>query len=388
MAGQKRRAHPWRLSDAQRAQIEALIAAGTKRAQVAEAVGCTERTVSRWLVRTGGLRSRVRPRSQLRLGLAERESISVGIARGQSLSQIAREIGRAVSTVSREVAGNGGRARYRAVAADRRASLRARRPKPAKLVANPQLRAAVEAGLRARWSPEQIAARLVVDYPDDASMRVSHETIYQSLFVQSRGALRRELTAQLRTKRTHRRPRARARGGSLREMVPIRERPAEIEDRAVPGHWEGDLLVGKQGHSAIATLVERQTRFVMLVRLEQGRTAGSVRDALAHQITRLPQAMIRSITWDQGKEMAEHARFTVDTGISVYFCDPSSPWQRGTNENTNGLLRQYFPKGTDLTAFTQHDLDHVADELNGRPRQTLGWMKPSEALHGLIAMTA
>ncbi len=329
MAGRKRRSHPWRLSDRQRAEIELRIAAGETQAEAAKAVGCTERTVFRWLARTGGMRSRERHRCAFRLSLAEREAISVGVARGQSFTQIAAEIGRAVSTVSREVAGNGGRSRYRAVAADRRALVKARRPKPAKLAANAQLRAVVEAGLRVRWSPEQIAARLVIDHPDDPTMRVSHETIYQSLFVQSRGALRRELAQHLRTKRTHRRARGTGkRGGGLREMVPIRERPAEVEDRAVPGHWEGDLLVGKQGRSAIATLVERQTRFTMLVRLEQGRTAEAVRDGLGDQITRLPQAMIRSITWDQGKEMAEHARFTIDTGVVVYHPARPRPGRR------------------------------------------------------------
>jgi IS30 family transposase len=246
----------------------------------------------------------------------------------------------------------------------------------------------VEAGLRLLWSPEQIQARLVVDYPDDLEMRISHETIYQSLFVQSRGALRRELTACLRTRRVHRRPQGKLQGGHIKEMVMITKRPAQATDRAVPGHWEGDLILGKAGRSAIATLVERTTRFTMLICLDKGRTAESVRNALTEHIKHLPDALFRTLTWDQGKEMAQHARFTIDSGIAVYFCDPHSPWQRGTNENTNGLLRQYFPKGTDLTTHTQKDLDRVADQLNGRPRQTLGWMKPSEAFNRLVALTA
>ena len=240
----------------------------------------------------------------------------------------------------------------------------------------------VEAKLEQRWSPQQIAGWLRVNFPDDPEMRVSHETIYLSLFVQSRGALRKELIRYLRTGRATRRPLGYTvmnGQGQLRDTVHISERPAEADDRAVPGHWEGDLLCGKAG-TAIATLVERQTRFVMLVALPNGHTAEVVTAALADAITELPQQLRRSLTWDHGKEMAEHARFTVATGVPVYFCDPRSPWQRGTNENTNGLLRQYFPKRTDLAPFSQDDLDHVAAELNGRPRQTLGWMSPSQAL--------
>jgi len=246
----------------------------------------------------------------------------------------------------------------------------------------------VERRLGERWSPQQIAARLRVDFPDDAEMRVSHETIYQSLYVQSRGALRRELARQLRLGRARRRSRGVRPGGGLRAIVPIAERPPEVEDRAVPGHWEGDLILGQAGRSAIATLVERQTRFAMLVRLPQRRSAESVRVALTESIQSLPDALRRTLTWDQGKEMAEHARFSIDSNVQVYFCDPSSPWQRGTSENTNGLLRQYFPKGDDLARYQQADLDRVADELNGRPRQTLNWMKPSEAFDQLIATTA
>jgi transposase, IS30 family len=387
MAGRKTRAHPWRLSDEQRWEVERRIGAGETQEDVAVAVGCDVRTVIRWVMRTGGLRSYERRRSPLRLSLAEREEIALGLARGESATVIAGRSGRAVSTITREIAANGGRGGYVACRADARALELARRPKPAKLPACARLRANVEAGLMVRWSPQQIAARLIVDYPDDAEMRVSHETIYQSLFVQSRGALRRELTKCLRTKRVHRRPGGVSIAGGLRDMVPISQRPAEATDRAVPGHWEGDLLIGKAGRSAIATLVERTTRYTMLVRVDD-RTTIAVCTALATSIQRLPETLRRSLTWDQGKEMANHATFSVASGVKVYFCDPSSPWQRGTNENTNGLLRQYFPKGTDLTQYHQHDLDAVADELNGRPRQTLSWMKPSEAFEQLVALTA
>jgi IS30 family transposase len=380
--------HGRRLSEADRAELERRIAAGETQDEVARAVGCDVRTVFRWVLRNGGLRSYERRRSAWRLSLEEREQIAVGIARGETVTAIATQLGRAPSTVTRELAANGGRNGYVACRADARALENARRPKPAKLAACPRLRAEVEARLAQRWSPQQIAARLVIDFPDDPEMRVSHETIYQSLFVQSRGALRRELTASLRTGRVHRKARGSRPGGNLRDMVLIAERPAEVEDRAVPGHWEGDLIIGKAGRTAVATLVERSTRFLMLIELPGGRTAESVREALAATMPRLPAALRRTLTWDQGKEMAEHVRFTVDTGIQVYFCDPSAPWQRGTNENTNGLLRQYLPKGTDLTAYDQTALDAIADELNGRPRQTLGWMKPSEAFNHLVAMTA
>jgi IS30 family transposase len=370
--------------------MERRIAAGEGREQVAAAIGCDRRTVFRWMLRSGGLRSRDRRRSPLRLSPAEREEIGLGLARGESATGIARRLGRSVSTVTREVNANGGRCGYRAVRADARALERARRPKPAKLAGNARLRIEVERRLGERWSPEQIAARLRVDFPDDAEMRVSHETIYRSLYLQSRGALKRELTSYLRSGRGLRRPRAastRLGNARLRGMVSISERPAEIEDRAVPGHWEGDLLIGKASRSAIATLVERQSRFTMLVELPDGRGAEAVKDALVESIQRLPESLRRSLTWDQGSEMAEHAQFTIDTGAEVFFCDPSSPWQRGSNENTNGLLRQYFPKGADLSSYDQHALNAVADELNRRPRQTLNWMKPSEAFDQLLAMT-
>jgi len=378
----------WRLSDVQRDEIERRVAVGETQEVVARAVGCDPRTVIRWVTRTGGLRSYERRRSARFLSLLEREEIAIGVAAGETATTIARRLGRSASTVTRELERNGGRSGYRAARADARALDQARRPKQAKLARCPRLRAEVERRLAERWSPQQIAARLRLDFPDELEMRVSHETIYQSLYVQSRGALRLELTRHLRLRRSRRRLRGMRPGGGLREIVPIAERPPEVDDRAVPGHWEGDLILGKAGRSAIATLVERQTRFTMLIQLPQGRTAESVQAALTESIQRLPQALRRTLTWDQGKEMAAHARFTIDSNVQVYFCDPSSPWQRGTSENTNGLLRQYFPKGDDLTRYNQADLDQVADELNGRPRQTLAWMKPSEAFDQLIATTA
>ena len=326
----------------------------------------------------------------MRLSLAEREEISRGLAAGESFRLIAVRIGRAPSTVSREVRVNGGRRRYRALRADRAARRRARRPKQAKLAQLPRLRRVVEALLMEWWSPEQISAWLARAFPDDPEMRVSHETIYLSLFVQGRGALRQELTACLRTGRALRRPATRTKGGfgqgQITEKVMISDRPAEAGDRAVPGHWEGDLLMGKR-LSAIATLVERSSRYVMLIPLPNGHNAEAVRTAIANQIVTLPDHLRRSLTWDQGKEMAQHVRFTVDTGVQVYFCDPKSPWQRGTNENTNGLLRQYLPKSTDMATLTQKQLNAIAKSLNGRPRQTLGWLKPCEAFAEAVAMT-
>jgi IS30 family transposase len=320
-------------------------------------------------------------RSPLRLSMTEREEISRGLASGESMRSIARRLGRAPSTVSREISSNHGPRRYRAVVADRAALRRTRRPKPAKLALNHRLRDVVEAKLELRWSPEQISGWLSVTYPDDPEMQVSHETIYLSLFVQSRGALRKELTRYLRRGQVNRRPRGHSTyngQGKLRGMVNISERPAEAEDRAVPGHWEGDLIFGK-GMKAVATLVERQSRFLMLIGLQEGHSADVVADALSAKIAELPEQLRRSLTWDQGSEMAQHAKFSVETGVPVYFCDPRSPWQRGTNENTNGLLRQYFPKRR-LLPHDQAGLDAVAAELNGRPRQTLGWKTPSEVL--------
>jgi IS30 family transposase len=326
-----------------------------------------------------------------RLSPADREEISRGLAAGLSCRAIGAGLGRDHTVVSREVARNGGRDRYRAQRAQRATCQRSRRPKSRRLVSCPVLAAVVEEGLRRRWSPGQIVARLRVEFPHDERMRISHETIYRSLYVQGRGGLRRELTASLRSGHARRQSRylltaRKAQGrGQIPDMVLISERPAEVEDRAVPGHWEGDLLVGARNQSQIGVLVERSTRFVVLVHLPAGRSAPVVRDAITTEIVKLPTHLRRSLTWDRGKEMAEHAAFTVATDIPVYFCDPKSPWQRGSNENTNGLLRQYYPKRTDLSGVTPDHLAAVAAELNGRPRMTLDWQTPAEALDKLLA---
>jgi transposase, IS30 family len=377
-----------RLSRGDRAQIESLIRGGATFDATAGAVGCSTKSIQRYLTFTGGLKSRLKERSALRLSLAEREELSRGLVAGESLRSIASQLGRAPSTVSREVAWSGSRSFYRAWRADEEAMERARRPKPAKLAVNSRLCREVERGLEARWSPQQIASRLVRDYPDALEMRVSPETIYRTLFVQARGALRKELTTCLRTGRAQRRPQMRAEqsgAGRLQKMILISERPAEVEDRAVPGHWEGDLIIGKGGRSAIGVLVERSSRYVVLVHLPHGRTAEDVRAALTRQISKLPAELRRTLTWDQGKEMAEHVRFTTDTNMTVYFCDPHSPWQRGSNENTNGLLRQYFPSKADLSLHSAAHLNAVARQLNNRPRQTLNWMKPSEVFGRAVA---
>ena len=348
--------------------------------EVAATCGLTHMSVHRTLRLSGGLKPRNRPRPERQLSAEEREEISRGIEAGFSVRGMAKALARAASTVSREIRRNGGRCRYRARRSDQNAYRRSRRPKPRKLDTNPRLRSEVEEMLEAFLSPEQIAARLKARYPEQPEMQISHEAIYRALFVQGRGKLRKELARHLRTGRTRRYPRARAEPTDrFGQMVPIRERPAEASDRAVPGSWEGDLIIGKY-NSAIATLVERKSRFVMLVPLPEGRDAASVRIALTSKILTLPENLRRALTWDRGVEMAQHAQFTVDTNVQVYFCDPHSPWQRGTNENTNGLLRQYFPKGTDLKAVTPERLDEVAAQLNDRPRQTLGWKTPSEVL--------
>jgi len=379
----------YRLSWADRAELRRRVRAGQTHKSAAAALGCSSKSVQRLLAKTGGVKPRTKPRSPLRLSLSEREEISRGLLAGDSRRVIATRLGRSPSTVAREVAAAGGRNPYRAWRGDERARRRARRPKSAKLAASPRLRREVQRLLGLRWSPQQIAARLVIDHPEDPEMRVSHETIYQSLFVQGRGALRKELARCLRTGRAQRRPQHRANGsGQLLNMVLISERPAEVEDRAVPGHWEGDLIIGRGSRSAIGTLVERQSRLVMLLNLSKGRLAEQVKDALVLKIRELPEQLRRSLTWDRGKEMAEHVQFTIDTGVQVYFCDPRSPWQRATSENSNGLLRQYFPKGTDLSVYDQVLLDKVAAELNGRPRQTLGWLTPSEAFARAVALTA
>ena len=319
-----------------------------------------------------------------RLTLADREEITIGLHAGQSFTAIAARLGKAVSTVSREVAANGGRQEYRAWRAHQRAREQARRPKAPKL-ACPQLAAQVGSWLQEWWSPQQISRRLRIEFPGDPMMHVSHETIYQALYVQGRGELRRELARCLRTGRARRRPRGRSENtGQIKGMVMISERPAEADDRAVPGHWEGDLIIGKGCKSAIGTLVERTTRYVMLLHLPAGRDAHLVEQAMRQAITALPADLARTITWDQGKEMAYHADFTIATGIPVYFCDPHAPWQRGSNENTNGLLRQYLPKGTNLATYTQPQLDEIARKLNTRPRATLDFRTPADTLQATL----
>ncbi len=323
-----------------------------------------------------------------RLSAEEREEILLGLARGESMSAIGRSLGRAPSTITREVAANGGAGGYGAWRAHCRAEASSRRPKPAKL-AHPPLVRQVTTWLERLWSPQEIAERLRLEFGDDPMMQVSHETIYQSLFVQGRGELRRELARCLRSGRTARRHQGRVeKRGKNPDMVMISERPAEIEDRAVPGHWEGDLIIGAGNKSAVGTLVERSTRFVLLLHLPDGYAALNVERAMRKAIKKLPDELARSITWDQGHEMAGHVDFTIATGIPVYFCDPHSPWQRGSNENTNGLLRQYMPKSTDLSQHSAADLARFQRSLNGRPRKTLGYMKPSEKFAELVALTA
>ncbi|MEW2087646.1 IS30 family transposase [Streptomyces sp. NPDC005283] len=324
------------------------------------------------------------------LGEADRIHIADRLRERATVRAIAAELGRSPSTVSREIRRNRhpGNGQYRPYAAQARADGRRPRPKPGKIGRNPELRDFVQDHLDQRWSPEQICQALRAQFPERTEMHVVHETVYQALYVQGRGELRRELAKALRSGRTRRKPHRQAACRQPRfthPMVMISERPAEAEDRAVPGHWEGDLIIGKDGASAIGTLVERATRYVMLLHLPDGRTAEHVRDALVDTVQTLPGHLVRSLTWDQGSEMAAHHAFTVATDIPVYFCDPASPWQRGSNENTNGLLRQYFPKGTDLATHTRDHLDAVAAELNGRPRKTLGWETPAERLHKLLA---
>lgn len=389
---QTRRWH--RLPESLRWRVIRMAAAGASYQEMREELGLSFGPLSRVLIPLGGVIRKDAIRcwegrsGSGRLSLEERIEIRLGVERGWSMRLIAKMLGRDVSTVSRELARNGGRVRYRPMEAHRRAWELARRPKPTKLGSCPRLRARVVADLERLWSPRQIQHRLRLEFGDDATMSISHETIYRSLYVQGRGELRRDLSRCLRTGRAARRSRGRSdQRGRITGMVMISERPAEVEDRAVPGHWEGDLIIGANGLSAIGTLVERTTRLVMLLHLPDGRGPAQVRDAMASAITTLPASMRRSITWDQGKELAQHAQFTVDTGIAVYFCDPYSPWQRGSNENTNGLLRQYFPKSTDLSVHTAEHLAEVADSLNNRPRQTLGWHTPTETYAELVAST-
>ena len=372
-----------------RQQIIRLAAAGRTYEQIRDELDVGTASVSRVVRSCGGVFRREQwTTSSARLSLEDRVEIALGIERGLTFTAIAEMIGRATSTVSREVNNNGGRGSYRPVAAHRGAEAAARRPKPTKLAQRPELCRRVVADLERLWSPQQIARRLRDEHPQDPEMWVSHETIYKALYVQGRGELRRELARCLRSGRAQRRRNGRADPRSrIPDMVLISERPAEVEDRAVPGHWEGDLIIGKDGKSAIATLVERSTRYVMLAKIADQR-AETVRAAITELILRLPEHLRRSLTWDQGTEMAQHLQFSVETGVAVYFCDPHSPWQRGSNENTNGLLRQYFPKGTSLSRHSQDHLDFVAAQLNDRPRETLDWKKPAEKLTELLAMTA
>jgi IS30 family transposase len=376
-----------RMSVAEKLEIWRLVRDGVSFRIIGRRLGRSDASIRKYVGLTGGVRPPKRSRAAICLSLREREEISRGLAAGESVRAIAGRLRRAPSTISREVARNGGHARYRAADSDRAAWARARRPKRCKLATNRRLRAVVAGKLGEDWSPQQIAGWLVREFPDEPEMRVSHETIYLTLFVQSRGALKRELATHLRTRRMMRRSKthtSRGHGrGQIVDAIAISERPAEAQDRAVPGHWEGDLLIGS-GRSQIATLVERSTRFVMLIRLPRGRSTEQVVGALAAHVQTLPAQLRRSLTWDRGLELADHKRFTIDTGVQVYFCDPKSPWQRGSNENTNGLLRQYFPKGTSVAGFSQEQLDAVAAQLNGRPRQTLAWMTPSEKLDEVL----
>jgi IS30 family transposase len=346
-------------------------------------------SVQQILSANGGVRPLPRRRSRLALTLSEREEISRGMVSGCSLRWIAEQLGRSPSTVSREIHRNGGRRRYRANRADQAAWDRAHRPKRCRLAENPALARIVAKKLQQLWSPEQIAGWLKRTYPDDENYQVSHETIYRSLFIQARGALKKELLGYLRRQRTLRRSRhttLKNKGlGKITDTVSIRERPASVEDRAVPGHWEGDLIMGPH-NSQIATLVERHTRYVMLAKVN-GRDSETVINALIKQAHQLPKELYKSLTWDRGSEMADHRRFTLATDIQVYFCDPQSPWQRGSNENTNGLLRQYFPKGTDLSVHTQRKLNAVARQLNERPRKTLDFETPAERFSQCVAST-
>ncbi|PRY03395.1 IS30 family transposase [Kineococcus rhizosphaerae] len=363
-----------------------LHAHGFSLVEIARQIGCTPPMVG-LMVREkrhlGGVEDPWTPRAG-RLSIDEREQILIGVRAKKSFREIAAGLGRAPSTVSREVNANGGREAYRAWGGHVRARQQARRPKAFKLSAGPLL-VEVAARLQQWWSPQEIAGRLRRDFPDDEQMHVSHETIYQSLFVQGRGELRRELLWCLRSGRTQRKTRGRLEGrGRIPGMVMISQRPPEVEDRAVPGHWEGDLIMGAGSRSAVGTLVERSTRYVMLLPLGADKSAVTVEARMRETITALPAHLARSITWDQGAEMAAHAKFTLATDIPVYFCDPHSPWQRGSNENTNGLLRQYLPKGIDLSDVSREELLAIQDSLNGRPRKTLQFMTPSEKLTELL----
>ena len=363
--------------------------AGTRVDEIAKELGRWPNAVKCVVVRRGGIAPSARRRAARSLTLIEREEISRALAGGASVRGIAVALGRAPSTISREIRRHGGAAEYRASRADAEAWRWSRRPKVCRLGREPRLCQLVEAKLRENWSPQQIAAWLQVTYPDEPALQVSHEPIYRTLYVQARGALKKELVAHLRRSRGYRQSRAAASAPDRRAQIPeaisISERPPTVEDRAVPGHWEGDLLLGNK-HSQIATLVERHSRYVVLLRLPNRETA-TVVQALIRRVQHLPAGLMQSLTWDRGLEMAQHKRFSIATDVQVYFCDPRSPWQRGSNENTNGLLRQYFPKGMDFTHLTQRHLDTIAQQLNTRPRQTLGWRTPAAVLAATVATT-
>ena len=379
----------WRLSPAEKIDIWRRWKCGQSQHEIGRACGRPHPTIRKLLLPCGGIAPAARRRSRLALTLAEREDISRGIASDSSIREIARLLKRSASTVSREVARHGGRPAYRAHDADRRAWVSALRPKRCLLAGNRRLRDVVASKLILDWSPEQISGWLKTRYPNNESMHVSHETIYRSLFIQARGVLKKELMDHLRSKRRMRRSRHASEHGHSRgqivDAISIRERPAEAEDRAIPGHWEGDLLAGGK-NSYIATLVERHSRFLMLIKVPSKDTAVVVA-ALSKRVRKLPATLRRSLTWDRGLEMAKHKAFTVATDVQVYFCDPQSPWQRGTNENTNLLLRQYFPRGTDLSGYSQAQLDQVALRLNQRPRKTLGFQTPASKLQASVAST-
>jgi IS30 family transposase len=379
----------WRLSPAEKADIWRRWKCGQSQHEIGRVHGRPHPTIRKLLLPTGGIAPAARRRSRLALTLAEREDISRGIASGSSIREIASRLSRAVSTVSREIIRHGGRPAYRAHDADRQAWVSALRPKRCLLAGNRKLRNIVASKLILDWSPEQISGWLKAQYPHNESMRVSHETIYRSLFIQARGALKKELMDHLRSKRRMRRSRHSSEHGHSRgqivDAISIRQRPAEAEDRAIPGHWEGDLLAGGK-NSYVATLVERHSRFLLLVKVPSKETEPVVA-ALSEQVLKLPGTLRRSLTWDRGLEMAKHKEFTVATDVQVYFCDPQSPWQRGSNENTNLLLRQYFPRGTDLSPISQAQLDQVSLRLNQRPRKTLGFQTPADKLQASVAST-
>lgn len=383
------RARRWKLSSDQRADLWSRWKAGQSLNEIGRALGKDHVVIQFLLARHGGIAPATRRRSRWALTLAEREDISRGIASGCSIRVIAQRLSRASSTVSREVARHGGRAQYRANEADQQAWESALRPKPCRLATHSKLQQIVASKLMQDWSPQQISGWLKSQHPNDESLRVSHETIYRSLFIQARGALKQELIRHLRSQRRIRRSRhSSVHGhsqGRIVDAVSIRERPAEAEDRAIPGHWEGDLLRGAR-NSHVATLVERHSRFCMLVKVP-GKDTATVVAALSQHVRQLPATLRRSLTWDRGLEMAQHKSFTMATDVQVYFCDPQSPWQRGSNENTNGLLRQYLPKNTDLSCYSQSDLDEIALRLNQRPRKTLGFQTPADRLQASVAST-